>query len=185
MSDVVIRCPNCGTTQATLGECDACHEATTRHFCPNHTPGRWLDGPVCPACGAHAGGGRGSGAPLPPGPGRHDPRMPPVMPGPGTARRPAPPRVRRIPTPPPVHEAEEPILSPGESGWGGLGGPLGWPGGARGRRDRPDGAPPPFPLPVVTAGFGSIFGCLGRAVLSIVALLALAALAFFGSCGVY
>ena len=46
MSVVVLRCPNCGTTQATPAECEACHEADVRWFCPNHTPGRWLDAPA-------------------------------------------------------------------------------------------------------------------------------------------
>ena len=52
MSDAVLRCPNCGTTQAVAGECETCHEAQVRWFCPNHTPGRWLDGPVCAECAA-------------------------------------------------------------------------------------------------------------------------------------
>ncbi len=47
MSAVVLRCPNCGTTQLAAGECDACHEADVRYWCANHTPGRWLDGPAC------------------------------------------------------------------------------------------------------------------------------------------
>ena len=64
MSDVVLRCPHCGTTQATPGECEACHEEAVRHFCPNHSPGRWLDGPVCPECSARAATGRA--APPPP-----------------------------------------------------------------------------------------------------------------------
>jgi hypothetical protein len=52
VSGVVIRCPNCGTTQSTLGECETCHEAGTRYFCTNHEAGRWLDGPACAVCGA-------------------------------------------------------------------------------------------------------------------------------------
>jgi hypothetical protein len=55
MSDVVRRCPNCGTTRATPGECDACHEAQVRYFCTNHTPGLWLDARTCPKCGARFG----------------------------------------------------------------------------------------------------------------------------------
>jgi tetratricopeptide (TPR) repeat protein len=50
MSAVVLRCPNCGTTQAVGGECEACHEADVRWYCPNHTPGRWLDTPTCAEC---------------------------------------------------------------------------------------------------------------------------------------
>lgn len=52
---VVLRCPNCGTTRATPGECEACHEAEVRSFCTNHTPGRWLDTTSCPECGARLG----------------------------------------------------------------------------------------------------------------------------------
>jgi hypothetical protein len=55
MSGVALRCPNCGTTQAGPGECDACHEAAVRYFCTNHNPGRWLDGPACSECGARFG----------------------------------------------------------------------------------------------------------------------------------
>ena len=50
MSDALLRCPNCGTTQATGGECEACHEADVRWYCPNHSPGRWLDTPTCAEC---------------------------------------------------------------------------------------------------------------------------------------
>lgn len=52
---VVQRCPNCGTTRATPGECEACHEAEVRYFCTNHTPGRWLDTSTCTDCGARFG----------------------------------------------------------------------------------------------------------------------------------
>jgi hypothetical protein len=55
MSGVLLRCPNCGTTKATPGECEACHEADVRYFCTNHTPGHWLDAPMCPDCGARFG----------------------------------------------------------------------------------------------------------------------------------
>jgi hypothetical protein len=55
MTGVVLRCPNCGTTKGTLGECEACHEAQVRYYCTNHTPGRWLDGPACSQCGAAFG----------------------------------------------------------------------------------------------------------------------------------
>ena len=40
MNVVVLRCTNCGTTQATPGECEACHEAIVRPYCGNHEPGR-------------------------------------------------------------------------------------------------------------------------------------------------
>lgn len=55
MTLVVLRCPNCGTTQAGPGECDACHEAQVRYFCTNHRPGQWLTSPKCPQCGAQFG----------------------------------------------------------------------------------------------------------------------------------
>lgn len=61
MSGVALRCANCGTVQATPGECEACHEATVRYFCTNHAPGLWLDAPSCPNCGAQFG----EGAPVP------------------------------------------------------------------------------------------------------------------------
>src|SRR4030095_7804362 len=52
MNGVALRCPNCGTTKTTPGECDACHEAQVRYFCTNHKPGHWLNEPACPQCGA-------------------------------------------------------------------------------------------------------------------------------------
>jgi hypothetical protein len=55
MSSVVLRCPNCGTTQAGPGECDACHEAQVRYFCTNHNPGQWLTSSKCPQCNAQFG----------------------------------------------------------------------------------------------------------------------------------
>lgn len=51
---VVQRCPNCGTTQATSGDCQACHEAQVRYYCTNHEPGIWLAGPTCPQCDARS-----------------------------------------------------------------------------------------------------------------------------------
>jgi hypothetical protein len=55
MSGVILRCPHCGTTAAATGECAACHESAVRYQCTNHTPGRWLDAPSCPDCGAAFG----------------------------------------------------------------------------------------------------------------------------------
>jgi len=52
---VVLRCPNCGTTRATAGECEACRDAQVRYFCTNHTPGLWLDDGVCRKCGSRFG----------------------------------------------------------------------------------------------------------------------------------
>jgi hypothetical protein len=55
MSGVVLRCPNCGTVQTGMDECEACHEARVRYFCTNHTPGLWLDAAFCSQCGARFG----------------------------------------------------------------------------------------------------------------------------------
>jgi len=49
---VVLRCPNCGTTRSSAGECEACHEAQVRYFCTNHAPGLWLNERTCPSCAA-------------------------------------------------------------------------------------------------------------------------------------
>jgi hypothetical protein len=95
VSDVVLRCPNCGTTQGQLGECEACHEADVRYFCPNHTPGRWLDGPVCAECAARAARERPA------------PRTPPP--------RPSPPRTREMPPPVEPRPSTRPPPSTGSS----------------------------------------------------------------------
>jgi hypothetical protein len=52
---VVLRCPSCGTTRASPGECEACHEASARYFCTNHEPGEWLKAKTCEKCGARFG----------------------------------------------------------------------------------------------------------------------------------
>ncbi len=116
MSAVVFRCPNCGTVQDAVGECEACHEAAVRPFCANHTPGRWLDTAACAACGARPdfdplAGRPAGGAPRGGAPGRGTPaRGAPLDPGPvpipvsrgGAARRaPAPPPPAPPPAPPP------------------------------------------------------------------------------------
>ena len=66
MSGVVLRCPNCGTSQPAEGQCEACHEAAVRYFCANHTPGVWLSSASCPQCGARFGD---------PAPARREPRF--------------------------------------------------------------------------------------------------------------
>jgi hypothetical protein len=77
MSAVVLRCENCGTTQDTEGECQACHEGQVRYYCTNHKPGRWLDGPVCSQC--HAAYGRDEPPPpAPPRPTKPTPTRPPT-----------------------------------------------------------------------------------------------------------
>jgi hypothetical protein len=55
MSAVILRCDNCGTTHSVRGPCETCHEGTVRYFCKNHEPGRWLETPRCPDCGAEYG----------------------------------------------------------------------------------------------------------------------------------
>jgi len=92
MTGVILRCPNCGTSKTTPGECEACHEAQVRYYCTNHKPGRWLDASVCPQCGAKFG----------------DPVRPAARPvAPATPPRPrttitstAPPRADPPPSPP-------------------------------------------------------------------------------------
>lgn len=55
MSSVALRCATCGTTQSHPGECEACFDGQVRYFCSNHSPGLWIDGPVCQRCGAKFG----------------------------------------------------------------------------------------------------------------------------------
>lgn len=95
MSGVVLRCPNCGTTQAAAGECEACHEASVKYHCTNHKPGLWPDGPKCTKCGARFGE---RAAPPPASPPR-----PTGYPAAST-RRPPPPR--------PASSRPEPDRSP-------------------------------------------------------------------------
>ena len=85
---VVLRCPTCGTTRSTPGECEACHESQVRYFCTNHTPGLWVDAPTCPECGSRFGEAR----PVP-------------TPAPVLPVRTRPPTPARAPawTPPPPH----------------------------------------------------------------------------------
>jgi hypothetical protein len=97
MSGVVLRCPSCGTTRAAPGECEACHEAQVRYYCSNHTPGRWLDAPSCPQCGARFGEpARAPVRPAPAAPTRAPARPAPAAPGrtpapaPSAAPRPSP-----------------------------------------------------------------------------------------------
>ena len=55
MNAVILRCGNCGTSQNSPGECQACHEQDVRFYCTRHTPGLWLTAPVCSQCGAEFG----------------------------------------------------------------------------------------------------------------------------------
>lgn len=85
MSGVVLRCPNCGTTRGSPGECEACHEAQVRYYCTNHTPGRWLEARACPECGASFGA----------------PARAPAAPAPAAPKRTPPPASTAPPRPPP------------------------------------------------------------------------------------
>jgi hypothetical protein len=92
MTGVILRCPNCGTSMATPGECDACHEAQVRYYCTNHKPGLWLDTPTCSHCGAQFG----------------DPVRTPARP----ISPPTPSRSRTtIPAPSPTHSGSPPSPS--------------------------------------------------------------------------
>jgi hypothetical protein len=164
VTDVVLRCPNCGTTQGLEGECEACHESDVRYFCGNHAPGRWIDAPPCPGCGARLAR-PGASTPPPASP----PRRPePLAPRPAPPPRATLPPMSRLPVeeppawipprrPPPVAEpiADGVLVAPPRRG------------GAR----RPPDERPELPrrgIPVV--------GCLVRLVL-VVALLAVLAVA--------
>ncbi|MDB5868967.1 MAG: hypothetical protein JWP96_1299 [Polaromonas sp.] len=94
MSGVVLRCPNCGTTRAAPGECEACHEAQVRYYCTNHTPGRWLQARACPECGASFGAPARAPAapqPAPAAPRRTPPPASAAPPRPISPARPPPP----------------------------------------------------------------------------------------------
>lgn len=174
MSDVAIRCPNCGVHQAALGECEACGHAAVRYFCGNHTPGRWLEGPSCEACGARFGDPpRRPAAPPPAAPPR-----PAAKPG---ARRP-PVSLDRPDRPPPEPAGEEVVV------WTPVG-----PRRVRVERGvEPDVAREPLPRsppahgePVrpaesVVRAAGAAVGCLARTAILLFMLLLFAFL-FFGS----
>ena len=97
MTGVILRCPNCGTSKATPGECEACHEAQVRYYCTNHTPGRWLDASACPECGAKFGDPiRPAAKPIPPA----APARPRAAASPAPTRAdppPPPPRIKVAP----------------------------------------------------------------------------------------
>ena len=184
---VVIRCPNCGFTQESLGECESCHHEAVQYHCTNHSPGRWLAGPVCDACGARYGERAGRPAPPPPPAPAPRPRRPPVtLDRPSTPTPPAPPRRPTVEVLDDAPEVEEVIVWTPFGGRrvvrprGGAGAPpyrgggpaSGWPfppaggGGPFG----PTAAPGPSPARAVA-------GCVGRTVLLFVLLFLM--LAFF------
>ena len=165
MTRVVLRCPNCGTTQAAPGECDACHEAQVRYFCTNHNPGQWLASPKCPQCGAQFGVAEPVRRAAPP----------PPRPAPQPDRRAALPARPKVSPPPPA-----PRRRP--SPWG----PFTPPSGSVGRdvsmgrlRDMLAGAarsrrvPDAAPYGMDTSPVPARAGCLGRALLLVVLFLGL------------
>jgi hypothetical protein len=139
MTGVILRCPHCGTSRSTPGECQACHEADVRFYCTNHTPGRWIDAERCPDCGARFGDP--PPAPTPP-PSR--PRVPPER----RAERPAAPVRPTAPVPPrptPPTSPPRPTTFPPRRG--SFPGPWGRPR-ARPAEPRPEPARwPPFSIP--------------------------------------
>jgi hypothetical protein len=171
VSGVVRRCPNCGTTTASPGECQACHQADVRYYCTNHTPGIWLDAPKCPECGAAFGDPVGPATPPPrvrrpvPPPAasprgeRSAPRMPERAAGPWV-RRPRPPTSEDRTAP--LYDSEK-APDPRVASWPDF---LREAAG-RARRMRAETRPVPD-----TAGVGmALGGCLLRAALAIVILL--------------
>ena len=95
MTGVVLRCPNCGTTRATPGECEACHDAQVRYYCTNHKPGLWLDTPTCSQCGARFGEPSPT-RPVAPGRAPRPPSPPPPPPRRTPAGATPPPRVEPV-----------------------------------------------------------------------------------------
>jgi len=164
VSDVIIRCPNCGTTQRALGECEACHEADVRYFCTNHGPGRWLDGAACPVCGARYGVERER--PWPDPRGRVEPPESPRT-------RPLPPR---RPERAPIEVRTGPVHTPESGEVVDI--------GSRGLEPH-EGVRLESPFSAETVRLAATAtGCVRRAIVLFVILLALAALAFFWLLGV-
>ncbi len=180
MSAVVHRCPNCGSAQQDAGTCETCHEAEVRYFCPNHTPGRWLDAPTCTECGATVGAGPTRG--VPPTRPTRPATPPPIPPAPPrrTTARPVPPR-RVEPTyeapydppyvPPPA-PASPPVRRPTLPEL--IARRAREMADERVRRSMDPGALPP----AVRVGLPSVVGCVGRVIMLVLVLLALAVAAF-------
>lgn len=177
MSGVVLRCRTCGTTQDHPGECDTCSEGPVAYFCGNHSPGMWLEEPVCGACGARFGdapAARPASTPrtAPAVPRRETPRR---APSPPARTRPSGAGVRR---PPPAAPAPRPgsVTDPDEAPTTPSLADLLLEMAEEGRRARegaeevppwaPAGPPPRTSVPIV--------GCLVRLVLFVLVLVLLA-----------
>ena len=190
MSAVVLRCPNCGTTRATPGECEACHDAEVRYYCPNHSPGRWLDGPACGACGARFGVEPPRPAPRPT-PGPAAPRPAPPRSERARPTRPAPTASRTEPPPPRAARPEDLLdellrgaRGGSSGGWGG-GVPAGWtPDASAPSPSGPAGGwLPPRRERGARRGGPSVVGCLVRLVVTLVLLAVLAVAALVALAG--
>lgn len=175
---VVLRCPSCGTTRTTPGECEACHDAQVRYFCANHTPGLWLDASTCSKCGARFGDPAPDTAP--PGiPVRTRPPAAPPRAPTSTSAPPAPPKAgadgwesgERLP---PADEEELDAMRRSETGASRM--PL-WMKILRAAvraREMRSAAPPETPR--IGRGSG---GCLTRLVLVLLVLFVVVATALF------
>jgi len=171
MTDVVLRCPTCGTTQDHSGECEACSEGEVRYFCTNHSPGRWLVEPRCSDCGAKFGEAskkrpepRPRAVPTTPARLGTRPESRPAMPRGAEPREPGPRRPRPrvvesedIPSPPSLAEVLVDML---ESG--------------RRTGDTVEDLPWAEPIAAAPRKPFAIAGCLTRLVLLVLFLIALA-----------
>jgi hypothetical protein len=168
MSGVALRCANCGTTQSHPGECEACFHGEVRYFCSNHSPGLWLDGPVCRRCGAEFGDAPRR-EPEPPAhstPARNAPEAPPVEsrpPGSGGAGR----RLARPSRSPVSGGGSEDIPTPPS-----LADLLGAIAGRTRARHKPEDVWTPSPPERTSRGL-PVVGCLVRLVLFIIFLIVL------------
>ncbi len=178
---VVLRCPSCGTTRATPGECEACHETQVKYFCTNHTPGVWLETRTCPKCGA----GLGYTSGRPPAPVPTVARTPPAAPArrpvpapeprPARTRAPAPdpaPESRRAPATPPSRAVDEDHEAPPAAGLASWQNILGALIRARYLPTAPEG----HARPAVGRGLG---GCLMRLALIVLVLFVALVIAVF------
>jgi len=171
MTGVARRCPTCGTTQNHPGECEACSEGEVRYFCSNHSPGLWLDDPVCKTCGARFGDAPRKrpeptrrAAPKAPTRARPRPESRPAMPRraepPDTGPRRTPPRVAApgdIPSIPSLADVLVDMLEEGKR-----------------THDTIDEVPRREPIAAAPRRPFPILGCLTRLALFVLLLIALA-----------